>query len=340
MFIPGYPVPRYIINFDELVDNLKDELAKSIAKALKDQYPQINTDNLESLLEDIKGLLPDVQYKTIAKTINMLIHDSILYGTQKIDGKLLDVPPLIQQNIATFKFDKDVYITGLHFNQTGWKKNDIYSLCINNQDIINESYTKEIGEHKCFNKPFYVAAKTPIDFILDNRSGNSRQTMIDLEYIEVGNYSLPTNPSEDPILGVDDITNDWDVAVEMNWEIGSADIDLHGFIDDTHVWYGNPNETNFYLNWDYQDHMDNANPEVLSVKGFTGKNLSIYIHNFSHTTLIEPINIKIYKKDSSGPIVLKEYNINLPADNTNMYGVCSITLGSLVIVDLTDIKKY
>ncbi|NFA14920.1 hypothetical protein EXM30_17090, partial [Clostridium botulinum] len=40
---------------------------------------------------------------------------------------LLDIPAIQNDYIEQIKFDKDIYITGLHFNQTGWKKDDRYS---------------------------------------------------------------------------------------------------------------------------------------------------------------------------------------------------------------------
>lgn len=336
------PVPRYVINFDELLGNLKDDLAKLVAKELKDHYPQITAGNLEDLLEDIKNRMPSASYKTLSKTINMLINKDAIYGIQKIEGKLLDVPPLIKQNTATFKFDQDVYLTGLHFNQTGWKNNDNFFLCINNTNIINKSYTKEIGEHKYFNKFYYVVAKTPVDFILDNKSGNSRQTLIDLEYIEKGTPPPIPPPEPDPNApSVDDIKNEWDIAVVMNWESGPADIDLHGFIGNKHIWYGNTEETNFHLNFDFTSHLKKLNPEILSVKGYQDQSLQIYVHNFSHSQLEEPVNIKIYGKDSSSnPIILKEYNKSLIASKAFLIGVCTINLNTQEILDLDEQKAF
>lgn len=337
-------VPRYILNFDELLQYLNDELTKFIMKSLKEKYPQITTNNIEDLLSEIKSLLPHVQYKTTIKIIGDLTQNSgsILYGTQKIKGKLLDVPPIIKENKVEFKFDKDVYLTSLHFNQTGWKKDDLYSLLVDSRILIDDSFTKEVGEHKYFNKYYLVPAKTPIIFNLNNKSGNSRQVIVDLEYIEKGDPPLPPPPPPLPhVPGVDDIPNEWDVAVVMNWESNSpADIDLHGFIDNKHVYYANTTETDFYLNFDFTSHLNNANPEILSVKGYHDKILKIYVHNFNHVTLHEPIHIKIYGKGSDGNTILKEYDINLEASNTYLYGVCAIDLGNLYINSLHDKKRF
>ncbi|MBU3155189.1 hypothetical protein LL038_03045 [Clostridium estertheticum] len=175
---------KYIVNFDELTDDLKKKLLEIIDDELRDKYPQLNTDNIELLLESIKELLPSIRYEGLKNKIE----DFILYkneGIQKIEGRLLDIPPVVKNTIEIFKFDKDIFLTGLHFNQTGWKKEDKYSLEINKNKIIDSSATKEIGEHKHFNTYFKVNANTPISFILHNNSGNSRQVVVDLEYLEI-----------------------------------------------------------------------------------------------------------------------------------------------------------
>lgn len=144
-------------------------------------------------------------------------------------GILLDIPAIQNDYKEQFKFDKDVYITGLHFNQTGWKKEDKYSLEINKIKIIDNVTTKEIGEHKYFNTFYKVNANTPISFVFHNLSGNSRQIIVDLEYIDGEDSSITVEPPP----GIEDIDNEWDIAVVMNWEENTdADIDLHGKIDD------------------------------------------------------------------------------------------------------------
>lgn len=331
-------VPKYVINFDEFMGFFRSDLSRLISKALGDRYPNLSTNNLEAMLEDMKRLLPYEIYRGITHTIDLIINNSTLSGMQKVEGRLLDVPPIIQRVSEVFQFDRDIYITGLHFNQTGWKKNDTYSLVSNKNTLINNSFTKEVGEHKCFNTFFPVYANTPIEFILDNKSGNSRQTMIDLEYIDKKDPIVPRPPEPPNTIDVDDIKNEWDVAVVMNWEEGSADIDLHGFIDTKHVWYKNSNEEGFYLNFDFRSHLSNTNPEILSVKGYRGSHLDVYMHNYNHTKLNQPVNIKIYSKDRFGPRVIKEYNVNLANDNTYLLGVCSIDLNTLIITDLNNQK--
>ena len=177
-------LPKYVVNFDELTDDLKQMLLKLIDNELKNKYQQLNTNNIQALLEKLKKLLPSVKYEGLKNKIDTLIQGKAK-GTQKLEGRLLDVPAIIRENKIIFKFDKDIYLTGLHFNQTGWKKEDRYSLEVNKNIIIDNISTKEIGEHRHFNTYFKVKANVPISFILHNNSGNSRQIMIDLEYIEI-----------------------------------------------------------------------------------------------------------------------------------------------------------
>ncbi|MGY0372467.1 hypothetical protein [Clostridium sp. JNZ J1-5] len=324
-------LPKYIINFNELTDELKRKLLELIDDELRNKYPRLNISSIEALLEDIKELLPVEQYRGLKKKIDALMYRNI-DGIQKVEGKLLEIPPIIMENKTEFKFNKDVYITGLHFNQTGWKKEDTYSLEISKNKIINNAAIKEIGEHKYFNTYFKVNANIPISFILDNRSGNSRQSMVDLEYIEDIDSTIIIDPE---VPSIDDIKNDWDIAIVMQWEKDTTtDIDLHGFIDDMHVYFSNKSYEGFYLNFDYTEHKTNTNPEIISVKGYKNKKLDVYLHNYNAGSLKEPVNIKIYNKRSYGNKLLKEFNINIESDNSYLKGVCTIDLNTLLIITL------
>lgn len=187
-------LPKYVVNFEELTDDLKKKILELIDDELRGKYAKLNTNDIEALLEDLKELLPSLQYNMLKKRIEGFIYYNH-NGMQKNEGRLLDIPPIIMENKEDFIFDKNVFLTGLHFNQTGWKKEDTYTLEINKEKIIDNATIKEIGEHKYFNTFYKVHANTPISFILNNNSGNSRQTMVDLEYIE-GN--LMENPVELP----------------------------------------------------------------------------------------------------------------------------------------------
>lgn len=339
-------LPKYVVNFDELTQPLKDELLKIISEALHEQYPQVNTHNLEAVLESIEDLLPANHYQSLQHKIDEFVYKKV-EGIQKIDGGYLDVPPIIKTNQYDFQFDKDVFLTGFHVDQTGWKKEDKYSLVVKKQPLIKGASTKEIGEHKYFNTFFKVNANTTISFILENNSGNSRETAIDLEYIDGEEITIeppPPPPPDPPPPSIDEywmhqIPNPWDLCVVMNWETCDVDVDLHGFIGSTHVYYppSKRNQNGLHLNFDYQDHITNTNPEILSVEGNHGKQLKVYIHNFTGGHLSQPVSIKVYDKDVNGnPRLLKEYNYTLSTDKHHLYGICSINIDTHAITDLSD----
>ncbi|WP_434305473.1 hypothetical protein [Clostridium botulinum] len=317
-------LPKYIINFEELTEDLKNHLLSLIDDNIRTNYPEINTNNIQDLLQQLKDLLPSVQYEGLKKKIDTFIYRKI-EGIQKVKGILLDIPAIQNDYKEQIKFDKDIYITGLHFNQTGWKKEDRYSLEVNKIKIIDNATTKEIGEHKYFNTFYKVNANTPIYFIFYNLSGNSRQIIVDLEYIDGEDSNIPI---ETP--GIEDIDNEWDIAVVMNWEENTdADIDLHGKIDDKEVYFGNRSYDGFYLNFDYREHKTNKNPEIISVKGYKNKKLHIRIRNFNGVKLKEPVTLEIYQYRPYGNKLLKKFNVNLGA---------SKDLKDIFIMDLNTLK--
>ncbi|WP_315114568.1 hypothetical protein [uncultured Clostridium sp.] len=327
-------LPKYIVNFEELTDELKKRLLELIDDELRDKYPQLDTNNIEALLEDIKELLPSVKYEGLKNKIENLV----LYkheGKPKIEGRLLDIPPITKENKAEFKFDKDVFLTGIHFNQTGWKKEDRWDLIIDKNKIINKSTIKEIGEHKYFSTFLEVNANTPVSFILHNNSGNSRQTMLDLEYIEGTKGTEVIEPPKNP--DIEDIPNLWDIAIRMQWENNSpADIDLHAVMGKIHVYFGNKEKNNLYLNFDYVEHITNNNPEIISVKGNKNKRLKIYVNNYNGVMLNETVEIKIYQKKNYGNKLLKTYNLSVGVDRLKAHGVCEIDLKTLEIIEIDD----
>lgn len=180
------PVPRYVVNAYEIEDALHDKLnpilSEEVGKALSGLA---NFSKIISKLDKIKLLLPYSKYKVIVDSINIFLKYNPV-GVQKISSKMLDVPPIISEHKIEFIFNNTIFITGLEINQNGWKKNDHYSLNINENQIINKCCFKETGEHKYLNTYCLVPANTPIIFILNNNSGNSRKIFVDLEYIEEG----------------------------------------------------------------------------------------------------------------------------------------------------------
>lgn len=336
-------LPKYIVNFDELTAYLKDELLQLLDDALGDQYPEINTNDLVTSINGLKDLLPKEYYQDLKFKIDQFVYKKVT-GIQKIEGVRLDVPPLVQKNKHDFIFENDVYLTGFHLHQTAWKKDDKYNLIVKKNHIINSAYTKEIGEHKYFNTFFKVNANTPISFILENNSGNSRETMIDLEYIEGSEISIEPPPPPPPVNSdeywVDQIENNWDLVVVMNWEQSAVDVDLHGYIGDDHIYYGEKSKSGVHLNFDYTSHEIDTFPEILSIDGNHGKKLEVFIHNYTGGELQEPVSVKVYEKGVNGKQrLIKEYNIKLAASSAKQIGVCVIDITTHKVTDLKNVTK-
>ncbi|MFL0197267.1 hypothetical protein ACJDU8_17130 [Clostridium sp. WILCCON 0269] len=301
---------KYIINSDELIDDLKSlDLDQSIMDAITNKYPQLDAEQIQQLLQQIEDILPSHKYIQIALQIKQFI-SVIIKGDQKVKGEYIDVPAIKGLYSQFFVFDRDIYLTGIRINQTGWKKDDCYSLLIDKNTVIDHAVTKELGEHKYFNTYYRVSAGVPIYLNYHNNSGNSRQVTIELEYLQ---QPAPEN-----------------IFVVMQWEKNtSCDMDLHGYIDNLHVSWENKQENDFYLDCDYTEHLDNDSPETLSVKGYEGKVLKIYINNYNSVALNEPVNVKVYDNTT----LLKEYNIRV-LPNGEFFGVCSIDLTTKIVTDM------
>lgn len=192
-------LPKYVINFDELTEQLKKDLLGLIKKELEEKYPDLDFTNVEALLKDIEDLLPDKEYRKLKKKIKQFTQYKV-EGQHQNEGRLLYIPPVKKDIREIFKFDYDVLVTGLHINMTGWKKEDKFELILNQKKIISDANIKEIGEHKYFNVFYPVTKNKPISFIFHNNSGNSRQLTIDLDFIK-GDFSeieppTPPEPTE------------------------------------------------------------------------------------------------------------------------------------------------
>ena len=164
-------------------------------------------------------------------------------------------------------------------------------------DLIQEKvyiYEDDMGEH------FYERELTAEE---KHRASEHRNLLLErvCEYDDVlmekylEGQETTINPSP-PDPDINDIPNDWDIAVRMQWEESSpCDMDLHGFMGDMHVAFWNRTYDGFYLNWDYQEHISNDNPEIISVRGHYNRVLRIYIHDYNLVPLKKPVNIKIYE---------------------------------------------
>lgn len=138
-------LPSYVINFDELKDLLEDKFSNIVVKDL-----------------------------------------SSLYGLQKIKGFHLGVPAIrgavrIVDYIAT----ENIIITGITYSQSAWKPIDYWELFVDGEKLFDTIYTKEIATQKNWQIIQPVNKETKIELILHNKSGNSRDVWVDLEYINL-----------------------------------------------------------------------------------------------------------------------------------------------------------
>lgn len=258
-------LPRYIINFDEFVDRLGNDISEYIREHIKDNIKYDNLNNINELLNILKDKLPYKKYIKITKRIKKL---NVKYESEQlITGKILDIPAIKNNYKLQFKFKDCVSLTGLSLNCTGWKKEDTFDLTINKAKIIENCSLKEIGEHIYFNTYFRVNAQTPICFNFNNKSGNSRQIIVDLEYINMHlkTTSIIADKHEDIIIpansrlliGFVDIptdTNKWDITGYFKNITGLKWPDLN-IVDPNGTWFG--------FNTDYLDNKNACKLENL-----------------------------------------------------------------------------
>ena len=158
--------------------------------------------------------------------------------------------------------------------------------------------------------------------------------MVDLEYL-IGEIATPEPPVKPDEPTIDDIKNDWDIAVVMQWEADTwADIDLHAVIGDEYVYFRSKDKEGFYLNFDFMQHHYHQYPEILSVKGHKNEILEIYIHNFRGTELREPVNLKVYEKRPYGNNLIKEIDINIGSSRDVIKEAINIDLNTLEIKEI------
>jgi hypothetical protein len=141
----------------------------------KEEFEKTN-EMLNEVLRLHKVIKEDL--KTILKNLSGL-------GIQKMKGYYDYIPPVRGDYKIVNTVDKDIYLTAITFSQIGWKLEDAISLVIEDEPIFKNIGTKEIAEKKAFTKKMFLEANTPVEFVLHNRSGNSRQLWVDFEYIEV-----------------------------------------------------------------------------------------------------------------------------------------------------------
>lgn len=190
-------VPSYVLNFDELVDLLKDYL-RSIninVEGANLDLSNFSSANIENLLRDIEGKIQGVSYTDLINALNSLGakldglsgNTSGDSGIQKIYGEMLDMwytSDEQQNNIISFTAPAKGKITGITYSLSTWNYQDSWDLMVGDVKLFTGVRTKEYGEHKCFNVFYPIESSQEIKFIYNNVSQASRILWVDFNILE------------------------------------------------------------------------------------------------------------------------------------------------------------
>lgn len=183
-------VPKYIINWEELLDIIGDKFEVEIN--------DIDLGDLEDYLYEHIGKIID-----LLKQILELLKDK---GVQRIHSISNHIPAIVGPYKFTTKFDEDVLITGITYSQSAWKYQDSWDLVVDGMVLFEKVGTKEIGESKQMNVFYFVPAGKEVDIIFHNDSGNSRIVWFDIEYIDLSMDSYIPTPEPTGMVVVNYIT--------------------------------------------------------------------------------------------------------------------------------------
>ena len=182
-------VCKLALNLDEISDDVLAKIS-NLNKIVNIKPPNVKLDpTMQKLLEEILKKLPDFtpidDFETnINQLADIFSHLGEIKGEFRIDGNYLNIPAVINDYTITFTYNYDLYLIGVDFSLTGWKKEDTWSLMIDDKIAFNKVNTKEIGDRKYFQLPYLIKAGSLIKVILNNNSGNSRQMWSDLYYVK------------------------------------------------------------------------------------------------------------------------------------------------------------
>lgn len=189
-------LPSYVVNFDELSNLIKDYLQNGVKVDIGNI--SFSTKDMERLLSEIKDKIQGVDYNDLINALNALgvkldnLSGNLgISGTQKIYGKMLEIPAVKGQHVIEFKGNGQ--ITGITYSQSSWRFEDNWDLQVGNDKLFESVRTKEYGEHKFFNV-FYPINGT-VKFIYNNISGTSKVLWVDFNILENSNLPTPTTPT-------------------------------------------------------------------------------------------------------------------------------------------------
>jgi len=178
---------KYLINYEDITEELKQGLEELQINNGGIQNITINENVAKGIQNILDKLQSNIDLQTLINNeqqiLNVLQNIIELKGDFRIDGQFLNIPAIQQDYTIVFKYNTDIYITGINFSLSGWKKEDRWSMKIDNNIIFNNLTIKEVGDKKCFTTVKKVISNTDINIILHNNSGNSRQIWCDLAYI-------------------------------------------------------------------------------------------------------------------------------------------------------------
>lgn len=189
-------LPSYILNWDELDPILKDYLENKIDVDIESL--SIDTSKIEELLENIKDQMPEVDYTNLiasldnlAKQLESLSNNIGISGTQKVYGKMIEIPAINKNYPVTFKVPKKGKITGITYSLSAWHFLDTIDMTIIKEDntlevLFDNMRTKNFGENKVFNVFYSINKDEEIIFNFKNNSGTSKVLWIDFNILEDG----------------------------------------------------------------------------------------------------------------------------------------------------------
>lgn len=183
-------LPSYVINFDELVEDLATYLIDGIRVDVGDVV--IDTTQLQNLLQAINDKIPNPLDLTglvaVLGNLNVVIEDLTarlgLQGVQKYYGECLQIPIILGDYEVKFESIEDWMLTDITYSLSSWNYQDSWSLFVNNEKIFSTVYTKEFGENKHFEVFYKVPKSSEVRFVFHNNSGANKILWVDLGVLE------------------------------------------------------------------------------------------------------------------------------------------------------------
>ncbi len=182
-------LPSYVVNFDELSNLIKDYLQNGIDVDIGSL--SFSTEEIEKLLNDIKGKIQGVDYTNLIDALTALgakldaLNGNMgVSGTQKIYGEMLEIISATGQYEIKLKAPATGRITGITYSLSTWNYEDSWDLYVGSTKLFSNVRTKEYGEHKHFNVYYPMTSGQEIRFVFNNNSGSSRIVWVDFAVLE------------------------------------------------------------------------------------------------------------------------------------------------------------